>query len=213
MSGETGAGTGGENVDEPSTSHVRSCTRRRLVRGAAGVGAALAAPGLASAQETTDGPTTGHDPEGVTTPIAISDSAPTFGYPDYLGLFVQITGYDREIDPSGVGSCGFLKADEKVAGFDAHLIDKKNDEHQSAETTVYAADSNSEIEPGKLFVITKQTKCQGGYVTLLLDGIGASSIDASTPSRTGSPIPGFGVGAALIAAGGAALGLARRSED
>lgn len=198
MTGETG-------VDRESEPEPESVTRRRFLRGTAAAGAVLGAPGFAAAQDESE----------VTTNVAVQNTAPKFDHPDYLGLFVQITGYDREVETTGVGSCGFLDADAEVAGFDAHIIDRISDDNRSAEATVFAADGNDTVSPGKLFVVNDQTQCEGGYVALSLEEIGASSIDVRTTEGnggTGEPIPGFGIGAGLVGLGAAALGLARRTD-
>lgn len=188
----------------------RTLTRRRLLAGTAAAGTAALTPAFAeTAAAQSDDPT-----ENKTPPAAIQNTAPTFGNSDYVGLFIQISGFNRDADRQGVGSCEFVQSEDSVTGYDAEIIDTYNDDHQSESIVMFAV-TQAPIQPGKLYVINGQSSCSGGYVNVQLEEVGSSSIE--TPGSggsggSGSAIPGFGflAGALGLGAAGAA---AARSDD
>jgi hypothetical protein len=192
----------------------RTLSRRRLLAGTAAVGTAALTPAFADSVAAQSG----DDEEAITPSAAVQNTAPTFGNSDYTGLFVQVSGYNRDADNQGVGSCGFVDSEDSVTGYDAEIIDTYNDDHQSESIVLFAVTQNP-IQPGKLFVVNSQTQCGGGgYVNLRLEEVGSSSIEtpgsteSGSGSESGSAIPGFGflAGALGLGAAGAA---AARSDD
>ena len=187
----------------------RTLSRRRLLAGTAAAGTAALTPAFADSAAAQSG----DDEEAATPSAAVQNTAPTFGNPDYTGLFVQVSGYNRDADSQGVGSCGFVESEDSVTGYDAEMIDTYNENHQSESIVLFAVTQNS-VQPGKLFVVNQQSSCGGGYVNLQLEEVGSSSIETpgSTESGSGSAIPGFGflAGALGLGAAGAA---AARSDD
>lgn len=196
----------------------RTLSRRRLLAGAASAGAAAATPafaGTAAAQSDSD--------ETKTTPVALQNTAPKFGNDDYTGLFVQVTGYDREASRQGVTSCSFAGNQENITGYDAHLIDATSDDNPSEPITMFAVTEGTNVQVGKLFVVSEQSSsCSGGYVTAQLEEVGSSSIEvpsadggsaAGSGSGSDSEIPGFGVLAGALGLGTASAAAAARSDD
>lgn len=184
----------------------RTLSRRRLLAGTAAAGTAALTPAFADSATAQSG----DDEEAITPYAAVQDTAPTFGNSDYVGLFVQVSGYNRDADSQGVGSCAFVQSEDSVTGYDAEMIDTYNDNHESEPIVLFAVTQNP-IQPGKLFVVNNQSSCGGEYVSLQLEEVGSSSIE--TPgSSSGSAIPGFGflAGALGLGAAGAA---AARSDD
>lgn len=206
----------------------RTLSRRRLVRGVATAGAVASLPaflGGASAQEETEGtatpterPTeesgTSAPEESVTTQAALPTDAPTFDQSDYTGLFLQVTGYDREADLSGVGKCSFVESQDDLTAFDAEIFETTG-EMPSEPTTLYTAtQQGTVIQAGKLFVVNSQTACSSKYVTVGLEEVGASSIETPTPvgGSSGGSIPGFDAVAGVLGVGAAAAAAAVRSR-
>ncbi|ELZ34058.1 hypothetical protein C474_03835 [Halogeometricum pallidum JCM 14848] len=187
----------------------RTLSRRRLLAGTVAAGTAALTPAFADSATAQSG----DDEESVTPSAAVQNTAPTFGNSDYVGLFVQISGYNRDADSQGVGSCAFVQSEDSVTGYDAEMIDTYNDNHESESIVLFAVTQNP-VQPGKLFVVNDQSSCGGGYVSLQLEEVGSSSIETpgSTGSGSGSSIPGFGflAGALGLGAAGAA---AARSDD
>lgn len=186
----------------------RTLSRRRLLAGTAAAGTAALTPAFAeTAAAQSDDPT-----ENKTPPAAIQNTAPTFGNSDYVGLFIQISGFNRDADHQGVGSCEFVQSEDSVTGYDAEIIDTYNEDHQSESIVMFAV-TQAPIQPGKLYVIGKQSSCGGGgYVNVQLEEVGSSSIETPGSGGSGSAIPGFGflAGALGLGAAGAA---AARSDD
>lgn len=186
--------------------------RRRFLAGSAALGAAAVTPAFAGAAAAQ--PDSGEDK---TAPAAIPDSAPMFGNPDYTGLLVQVSGYDREASTEGVGGCAFVDSEDDLTGYDAEIIDTYNEDHQSEAITMFAV-TQANIKPGKLFVVNDQEpSCPDEYVRVQLEEIGSSSIETpgegdGSAGGTGSSIPGFGVLAGVLGLGAAAAAAAR-SDD
>ncbi|MFC6824002.1 hypothetical protein [Halopelagius fulvigenes] len=207
-------------------------SRRRLLRGVVTAGAAASLPafvGGASAQEgtvTTDNsptepptefPTeesgTSAPEEEVAAEAALPTDAPTFGQSDYTGLFLQVTGYDREADTSGAGRCGFAESNEDITGFDATIFETTGD-RRSAQTTIFAVTQGSIIDSGSVFVINSQNPCPSNFVTVTLEEVGATGIETPTPQGTtsGGAIPGFDAVAGVLGVGAAAAAAAVRAR-
>lgn len=200
-------------------------TRRRLLRGTATAAAAVSLPqvvGAAAAQQETteESPTAGTDTddpaEPVTAQAALPTDAPTFGQSDYTGLFLQVTGFDREADPSGLGACEFVGSDEEMTGFDARIFETSGD-RPTEEITIFAPTQGTTIESGLVFVINSQSECSSDYVSVGLEEVEAS--DVGTPAdpgtETGGAIPGFDAVAGVlgVTAASAAAALRLRSEE
>lgn len=185
--------------------------RRRFLTGAASLGAAAATPafvGTAAGQSESQ--------QNKTTPVAVQNTAPTFENDDYVGLFVQVSGYDREASQQGVGSCEFAGSQEDLTGYDVEMIDTASEANRSEPATMFAVTEGTNVQVGKLFVVNEQSACSGGYVTLQLEEVGSSSIQtpgAAGGSETGSSIPGFGVLAGALGLGAAGAAAAARSDD
>ncbi|RDI72126.1 hypothetical protein DWB78_10595 [Halopelagius longus] len=211
-------------------------SRRRLLTGVATAGAAASLPafvGGAAAQEETESPAatpteeteaptetpteesgTSAPEEEVTTEAALPTDAPTFDQSDYVGLFVQVTGYDREADLSGVGECGFVENQEDLTAFDAEIFETTG-EMPSEQTTLYTVtQQGTVVQSGKLFVVNSQTSCSSDFVTVGLEEVGASSIETPTPAggSSGGAIPGFDAVAGVLGVGAAAAAAAVRSR-
>lgn len=212
----------------------RTFSRRRLLAGVATAGAAASVPafaGGAAAQETespvatpseetelpTETPTeesgTSAPEEEVAAEAALPTDAPTFGQPDYTGLFLQVSGYDRQADTSGVGQCGFVGSNENISGFDATIFETTG-ERPSAETTIFAVTQGQTIDAGSVFVINSQNPCSSDFVTLTLEEVGASDIGtpADPGTETGGAIPGFDAVAGVLGVGAAAAAAAIRAR-
>lgn len=195
-------------MTDDTTATERDVTRRRLLR--RGVVAATA-PALATvaAGQTENG---SGESDGATETAAIPASAPTFGHRDYTGLFVHITGTDSEADTSGIGQCEFLGKNEAPAAFHATLIDRLEEESTSRQITVVASAEDTTLDAGRLYVINTQRACPSDYVTVELEQVGRSTIEAPT-TTTESAIPGFGPLAAVAGIGGAAVAALRRARS
>ncbi|SFR50457.1 hypothetical protein [Halogeometricum limi] len=197
------------------TTEGKTLSRRRLLSATAAVGTAAVTPAFVGGAAAQSDSTENKD-----TPVAVQNTAPKFGRDDYVGQFVQVSGYDREASKQGVGSCEFVGSDADITGYDAEMIDTYNDDHRSEEITMFAVTTGTNVQPGKLFVVNEQSQCSGGYVTLQLEEVGSSSIE--TPgqsdgtggsSGSSSEIPGFGVLAGLLGVGAAGAAAARSGSD
>jgi hypothetical protein len=183
-----------------------SLTRRRFVRGAAA--AATAAPlaaGSASAQE------------GKVQKAALPNTAPKFGSSNYAGMFVKITGYDRDAEMESVGACDFVGRDEDLSAYAATLVDRQGSERESGETTLYGVTSTDAFDAGKVFVVNDTQSCPNAYTTVMLEEVDESSIEVSTGEEggtgTSSSVPGFGLFAGALGVGTAAAAVAVRARD
>lgn len=218
-----------------SNGDARTISRRGLVRGVAVGGAVVSLPAFAdgaAAQAQTESPAatpseetepptetpteesgTSEPAEEVAAEAALPTDAPTFGQSDYTGLFLQVTGYDREADSSGVGECGFVGSDEDLSGFDATIFETTG-ERPSEETTIFAVTEGQTIDSGSVFVINSQNSCPSEYVTVTLEEVEAS--DVGTPAdpgtETGGSIPGFDAVAGVLGVTAAAAVAALRSR-
>lgn len=208
-------------TDASESGGGQTVTRRRLLRGAATAGVAASIPavagGAAAQEETTAGsPTEASDTDDPAEPItaeaALPTDAPTFDQSDYTGLFLQVTGYDREADGSGVGECGFAESGEEISAFDARIFETTG-ERPTEEVNIFAPTQGTTIESGLVFVINSQEECSSDYVTVGLEEVEASSIGTPTPAQattSGGAIPGFDAVAGVLGVTAASVAAALR---
>lgn len=190
-------------------------SRRALVRAGGGVAAATLGAGVAggaSAQITTDG--------------ALPADAPTLENDNYPGLFVRVGDEKSDADTAGVGSCEFIEEGTGAVAYEATLVDKGQEGTRTADTTLYAAEGNADVNPEKAFVVNAQNSCGEEFVGVNLEQIGESQLADGTAESTSGTVevgvqdtssqetPGFGAVTALAGLAGAAavaLGRAIRS--
>jgi hypothetical protein len=181
-----------------------SVTRRRFVRGAAATAAAPLAVGSAAAQE------------GTVQKAALPNTAPKFGASNYAGMFLKVTGYDREAEMESVGACEFVGREEDLSAYDATLVDKQGSERESADTTLYGVTQTDAFDAGNVFVVNDTASCPNAYTTVTLEEVDSSSIEVSTGTTGGSSggaIPGFDFLAGALGVGAAAAAVAARAKD
>ncbi|MFC6727028.1 hypothetical protein ACFQE1_22130, partial [Halobium palmae] len=139
---------------------------------------------------------------------AISDDAPRLGSGDYSGLFVQIEQPENMGDQPDVSGCGFVDSETgpDVVTFAAFLISRGDSRSRSERIALYANSGETEIGPGKLFIVNRSRSCpeSEGVRQLKLESIGASRIEPEARNESGAgaggtsgSIPGFGAVTAL----------------
>jgi PGF-CTERM protein len=196
--------TSGEQQRPASTR--RSLSRRGFIAGSAGAASTAVVPGIAAAQNDSNG----DDIEPVFTDVAISATVPTLSGDDYTGLFMQVVNVEAtEGIDVGVESCDILASDAEIMAYETRLIDRIEGDRQSTSAIVYVEEGNEEVHEGKLFVIDSQRSCPENFVSLRLERIGAGVIETDD-GETGSSTPGFGVGTAVVGLGAASLVALRR---
>lgn len=204
----------------------RSSSRRRFIRGVAATGGAATLSafvgGAAAQSETeteaetdrgvdTDSP---RPDEQVTVEAALPASAPTPGTSDYTGLFVQTTGYNRDVETAGVRSCQFAASDDDITAYDARLFEGGAGEPNVATTTLYVVTRGTSVQPNMVFVINSQDPCSGDYVAVGLEEAGNAAVETPPTGggTTGGAIPGFDAVAGVLGVGAAAAAAALRSN-
>lgn len=219
--------TDGHRTDgSESGRDAQTVTRRRLLGGAATAGVAASLPafvgGAAAQSETTGASQTGtaesdDTAEPVTTRAALPTDAPTFDQSNYVGLFLQVTGFDRQADATGVGDCNFVGAEDDVTAFDATIFETTGD-RPSEEVTLYTTtQQGTVIDSGSVLVINSQSECSSDFVTLGVEEVEAS--DVGTPAdpgtETGGAIPGFDAVAGVlgVTAASAAAAVRLRGDE
>ena len=197
----------------------RQLSRRALVRSGVGITTATLTLGFA-----------GTSNAQILTNAALPASAPTLSRSGYIGLVVQVVAAKPDTDVSGVETCEFVASGGDVVAYEIRLIDKIQEDHRTAESTLYAAADNEDVHPGKVFIINGQNRCSDQFVSVELEQIGASEIPSGanvdvgeipTPGVPKSPtattttdtaIPGFSAVTAIAGIGAAVTALRRRAQ-
>jgi hypothetical protein len=161
-------------------------SRRQLLRasgGAAAVAAGFpAVSGVASAQTDEE-----DEQDTIYTDAVLSNSTPKFGKSNFTGLYLLIEDPHNNPDTTGVSSCSVIESDDRVAAYNATISEKVDTGAQSEaeETVVYIPAQDSTVETGNQYVVNDQTACSGGYTSVRLEQVGASSIETAEGTATG----------------------------
>lgn len=197
--------------------------------GVAGLGA-FGLGGTAAGQETatdggdddTDGTLTGGDAGTPDTPITTQAAIrePEEIDQELLGFWVHLA---RELDPYEASVADRCPAvpwpDREGMAFDAMLIDRQAEPEQ-LQITVFLHEA-VDVGPGDLYVVNGSEECEGEYMALALEQIGAPNIQVgprATDLGGGAPTtegdgPGMGALAGLAGLLGGGWLARRRHEE
>lgn len=169
---------------------------------------------------TDNGSKNGTEGDTVTvTNAAIPSNAPTFGKPDYTGMFIRLGSILKTADTQGIGSCQFFRSDDDLVPYAAILVSPNQNELERG-SNVYGRVSDGALEPGRTYTVNNQIQCDAGFVQVQLEevdnaprvdeainntsgtggdtGVGTGGGDVGgAEGTTATDTPGFGVGAAL----------------
>lgn len=208
-----------ESDGAPSEAAV---TRRSLLANSAatlGTGAVAAsgfvgASGVTAAQITEAG--------------AIPDPAKWGDDTDFAGFMIHVGGSLSPERERVAADCELAGSDtwppDEMLAYDAQLINRKDDATEQAETTLYVGET-ANVTAGKLYIVNRFDRCDGGFLGVSLEQIGLSDVNVAgdgqptagttTADEGGSGAfgPGFGPLAAVAGLlGGGAL-LRRRDGE